>query len=233
MKISEFKKIKLYDHAHDLQTHLKIDSLLEKDHHLDELTIRFWVSKGVVFGKLDTLLDNFQKGEDYINQCGYPTTIRKSGGLAVVLDKETINLSFIFRKQNKLLESYEIVSQWLIDFFMMNNIDIKVQEVPNSYCPGKYDLVHNHQKICGIAQIRTKSNVIIQLNIMLEGDQKARTQLIKTFYEISNSKNNPTYPQIDICSMKSLDLLTIDQFKQKFIQYLISQNNNIQHLDKK
>lgn len=233
MKLSDFKQINIVDHAYDLSTHLTIDSFLEKNHKADELTVRFWVSKGVVFGKLDSILPNFLQGEEYINSLGYPTVIRKAGGLAVVLDEGTMNLSFIFSKQQSLLASYKIVVLWMIDFFKLSRIEIEVKEVSDSYCPGKYDLVYQDKKFCGIAQIRTKENVIVMLNLVLSGDQKKRLETIKGFYEIANTENNPIYPQININSMQSLNVMDNNTFKQLFKNFLKQSGVTILELDKK
>lgn len=233
MKLKEFNLIKIYDHPHDLYKNLQLDQQLETTVSEDELLVRFWVSKGVVFGKLDSTLSNFRQGEDYLNKQGYPTAIRKAGGLAVIIDEGTLNMSFIFKKQQNILESYETVVNWLIDFFKQHKMDVQVQETPNSYCPGKFDLVHRNKKFCGIAQIRSKHHVIVMLNLVISGDQNLRLGLIKKFYEISNIDNKPFVPKIQLDSMRALEDWQIVEFIESFKQYLSQNSNNVEVLDKK
>ena len=142
-------------------------------------------------------------------------------------------MTFIFNKTKNLLGAYDLVAQWMIDFFALHEIEVQISETPQSYCPGKYDLVFNEKKFCGIAQIRTKKSVIVMLNLVLLGDQKKRLELMKQFYEIANPSMNPRYPQIELDSMAALNVFTVDQFKRLFTSYLKDTNRVISVLDKK
>lgn len=232
MELKKFNKISIYDHQHSLEEHMLIDSVLAELCNDDELIIRFWVSEGVVFGKLDTTLNDFEKGLMYLNHQNIKTAVRRSGGLAVFLDDNTLNLSIIFAKDTSSLdlhEAYKKTVSLLSEFIGRYNVTLQNKEVENSYCPGLYDCVINDYKFSGIAQFQTKKRVVVMLNIVVNGDQKKRLEHIKNFYEISNTKKNKKFPTIDVDSMKTLSELSnldlspvnlIDDFK------LFLQQNN-------
>ncbi len=76
-------------------------------------------------------------------------------------------------------------------------LDIKSFEVTNSYCPGKYDLSVNGQKIAGIAQRRTTNALVLMLYLSVNGDQDARSQTVAEFYETADaySQSRWTFPK--------------------------------------
>src|SRR5690554_2551876 len=211
MNINQYKRVFIYDHPHTLDEHMIVDSKLLNQCFDDDLIVRLWTSDGIVFGKLDTTLINFEKGRQYFHHQRIETTIRKSGGLAVFLDDQTLNISLIISKRNikiDLHDGYIKTVALLKDFLRKYNVNIYSQEVKDSYCPGKYDCVIDGYKFCGIAQYQSKQHVVVMANIVIADDQKMRLKHLKKFYDIANSNNNQTFPQISINSMKTLSELT-------------------------
>ena len=239
MDINQYKQILIYDHPHTLHEHMDVDSILLEQCLADDLIVRFWTSNGVVFGKLDTILKNFEEGKQYLTGQGIDTTIRKSGGLAVFLDDQTLNISLIISKRNSKIdinEGYKRTVDMLSDFLKKYDVKMYNEEISNSYCPGKYDCVIDGFKFCGIAQFQKKYHAVIMLNMVVAGDQRRRLGHIKNFYSLSNTANSSVYPTIHMSSMKTLSELTqLDlscaQVINDFKEYL-SSHDNVRTLDK-
>ncbi|MSE22533.1 lipoate--protein ligase, partial [Lactobacillus parabuchneri] len=92
----------------------------------------------------------------------YDYFLRNSGGLAVVSDPGILNISLFIPQPDtaySIDQAYEIIKGLISMSFPQ--LDIQSYEVTNSYCPGKYDLSVNGQKIAGIAQRRTTNALVL------------------------------------------------------------------------
>lgn len=160
----------------------------------------------ILLGAKDTRLSELANANKYLVDQGYELVQRPHGGLAVVNDPGVINFGIVSDNRHFELsidEAYEkmvgIVAQSLKSF----NIEVESYEIPDSYCPGKYDLVVNGQKIGGIAQRRFKTGVATAAYISVNGNQEERAQLIQTFYRIGEA--DEAYPLINPDSMTTIE----------------------------
>lgn len=235
MKLSEFTKISIYNHPHTLKEHLIIDKELAKECDDQELIIRFWIAEGIALGKMDTLTADFEKGKKYLEKNNLIYEVRSSGGLAVVLDCGTLNMSFIFspKKSGKHLnDSYLAVTALLQLFMKTYDVSIQKGTVQNSYCPGDYDLSVNGKKFCGISQYRSKEFVIVMLNMVVNGNQSERLEVLRKFYKIANTRHDSFYPTIQKGTMETLsNLMQLDITPGKIINdfkiFLLNHHKNI------
>ena len=211
MKIP-FKTIKIYEAQHPLDQQTKLDQTLASTVDKDECLIRFSKSNGVILGKLDTVLANFDQGISFLKANNYDVFIRKSGGLAVVTDENTLNISMHFSTAqpeiSELYASYDFFCSWLKSWLLFLNKDIQVKQIDHSYCPGKYDCSIDHKKFCGVAQFRTNQTIVITAHLMVAGNQEHRGNLIKEFYDIANTASNPLFPTVDPSTMATLSQLS-------------------------
>lgn len=207
-----FKHITIIDQTVDLKDQLLTDQTLALNLEPQKLVIRFWSTEGVIFGKLDTLLPEFEKGFNTIQNAGYKTLVRKAGGLAVVCDSGILNLSILYSKDTPFIgglnESYTFGVDLIRYLLEDMHLDIEVGEVSTSYCPGKYDLSVNGKKFSGMAQYRSKNAVMLLVTLCVNGDQQNRCELIKEFYNKANPNKDAKYPQINVSSMKTLSTLS-------------------------
>ncbi|NTW96503.1 MAG: hypothetical protein HGB31_07800 [Erysipelotrichaceae bacterium] len=207
-----FKHVSLIDESVSLENQLSYDKELSKQIHKDGFIVRFWSTEGIILGKMDTLLPQFEKGLKHISGLKINTFIRKAGGLAVVCDRGILNLSILFSKNHPeiggLDESYafgvNLMKHLLQDFHMI----IEEGEVSASYCPGKYDLSVRGKKFAGMAQYRSKDAVMVMITICVNGNQANRCELIRDFYKLANPLSDPKYPEIDLNSMITLSDIT-------------------------
>lgn len=210
-----FKHITIIDQIVDLKDQLHVDHELAHNLQAETLVIRFWSTEGIIFGKIDTLLPEFENGLKSLQLEDNKTLVRKAGGLAVACDDGILNLSILFSKENQhiggLNEAYAFGVD-LIRYLLKDlHLDIEVGEISSSYCPGKYDLSVNGEKFSGMAQYRSKNAVMLMVTLCINGDQQKRCKLIKDFYDTANPNNDPKYPQIVLSSMNTLSVLSNKQ----------------------
>jgi octanoyl-[GcvH]:protein N-octanoyltransferase len=207
-----FKHVTLIDESVSLENQLSYDKDLSKLIHKDGFIVRFWSTEGIILGKMDTLLPQFEKGLKHISGLKINTLIRKAGGLAVVCDKGILNLSILFSKDHPeiggLNESYDFAVNLLKHLLQDYHLIIEEGEISNSYCPGKYDLSVRGKKFAGMAQYRSKEAVMVMITLCVSGNQANRCELIRDFYSLANPLMDPKYPEIDLNSMITLSELT-------------------------
>lgn len=227
--LSHFTQIRVIDVDLDLTQQLETDKTLAISLKQNELIVRLWRSKGIILGKMDSVLPNFQTGLDFLEASQCPSYVRKAGGLAVVCDEGILNLTLIFSKDTSLIGGLNEAYDFGVDFqkAMLQDLslDIEAGEIAASYCPGKYDLSVHQQKFSGMAQYRSKDAVMVMITWCVDGDQRSRCDLIKRFYELANPHHDPKYPLIDPQAMATLSelskkSLTVNEVKDRIIEIL-------------
>jgi octanoyl-[GcvH]:protein N-octanoyltransferase len=148
---------------------------------------RAWVHHDtVVLGIQDTKLPYLQEGIQYLQEQGFKTIVRNSGGLAVVLDEGVLNLSLIFpEKDNKIdiNRGYDTMWQLVQKMLEANGVNVEAREIVGSYCPGSYDLSIDGKKFAGISQRRIRNGVAVQIYLCVTGSGSKRASYIQTFYQ--------------------------------------------------
>jgi octanoyl-[GcvH]:protein N-octanoyltransferase len=203
-----FKTVTIVDMNVLLEDQLKTDKILSEKIEPESMIVRFWKTQGIILGKLDTVLPDFEKGQKVLLKAKQNLLIRKAGGLAVVCDDGILNLSILYSKNTPVIgglnESYDFGVHLVTHLLQDQHLDLSTGEVSASYCPGKYDLSVNGFKIAGMAQYRSKDAVMVMVTICVTGDQQKRCALIKDFYAAANPQHDPKYPLIDIKSMQTI-----------------------------
>ncbi|MBX4160573.1 lipoate--protein ligase family protein [Priestia megaterium] len=179
--------------------------------------MRSWVHHDtIVLGIQDTKLPHLAEGAAYLNEQGYKTIVRNSGGLAVVLDQDVLNISLIFPDAEKGIDidrGYEAMFDLIKAMFASCGTAIEAKEIVGSYCPGSFDLSIRNQKFAGISQRRVRGGVAVQIYLCVNGSGSKRASLIREFYKkgLQNTETKFSYPDIQPHTMASLsELLQID-----------------------
>lgn len=182
------------------------------------------MSPVILLGGKDTRLSNKEAGYAYLQEVGYQLVIRPHGGLAVVNDAGIVNFSLITDMGEDKIpidQAYENISRVVQEIFAPYGLNVEHYEVPDSYCPGTYDLVVNGQKIGGTAQRRFKSGLTTAAYLSLNGDQRERTEHIREFYE--RSEADDTYPKVNWRVMTTItDLIGREYTQENFEDDLIA-----------
>lgn len=180
-------------------------------------TARMWVhAPTLVLGIPDSRLPYVRDGIDYMTEQQYQVVIRNSGGLAVLLNRGVLNVSFILPNDKKLSihEGYDIMYDFIQQLFSPYTNSIEAYEIVGSYCPGDYDLSINGIKFAGISQRRVRQGVAVQIYLDVEGSSYERASLVRRFYEISKKGESTkhTYPEVNPEVMGTISQLTKQAF---------------------
>lgn len=160
----------------------------------------------VLLGAKDTRLDELANANRYLVDSGYTVVQRPHGGLAVVNDPGVINFGIVSDNRHFNLsidDAYQLMVAIVAESLKPFNIEVESYEVPDSYCPGKFDLVVGDQKIGGLAQRRFKSGVATAAYISVKGDQRERAELIQAYYRIGEATED--YPLVNPDSMTTIE----------------------------
>ncbi|MGX7109130.1 lipoate--protein ligase family protein [Facklamia miroungae] len=187
----------------------------------------------VFLGAKDKLLPNLTQGVSFLKDSDYQVSVRPHGGLGVVEDAGILNFAIVTdnRSVNLSIDQAFNFSIAVIQASLKRyGLTIEAYEIPNSYCPGKYDIVINQKKVGGIAQRRYKDSVTTAAYIGVNGNQFARGQLMKNFYSIAQADHR--FPLVDPSSMSTLSEmldqdLTLADYQKDFLDYL----NKVTHLE--
>ena len=187
--------------------------------------IHFWqVENTFILGMKDTRTPFVEKGIKKIVEHSYVPVIRNSGGLGVIADEGILNISYLFPKTADSASTdhaYEKMVSLTQQAFP--ELQIEAYEIASSYCPGTYDLSVNGQKIAGIAQRRIKEGIAVMMYLSVNGNQTARGNLVREFYQQSLDPLRPdnSYPSVDPNSMVTLETLLerpilVNEVKERF-----------------
>ncbi|PIC71101.1 octanoyltransferase [Sporosarcina sp. P16b] len=172
--------------------------------------VRTWVhDKTIVLGIQDHRMPFIQQAMEGIEQHGYQSIVRNSGGLAVVLDEGIVNISLIFSEQKSSIDipiGYEAMVSLVQLLFPELGERIEAYEIVGSYCPGSYDLSVDGKKFAGVSQRRLRQGVAVQVYLCVEGSGSERAELIREVYEegLQGQQTKFSYPVIQPDTMASL-----------------------------
>lgn len=196
-------------------------------------TVRTWVHHNtIVLGIQDTKLPFLNDGVSFLKSRGYHVIVRNSGGLAVVLDQNVLNISLIFPDNEKginINRGYDAMHDLMKEMLIEYNVEIEAREIVGSYCPGSYDLSIAGKKFAGISQRRLRKGIAVQIYLCVSGSGEERAELIGQFYQ-SGHKNQQTkylFPTIVPETMASLsDLLQVELTVESLLFKLLTTLKN-------
>lgn len=191
--------------------------------------IHFWqLSQTLILGMKDSRVPHLAQGLKTIQEAGYYPLLRNSGGLGVVSDSGILNVSLILPKHTinnlSIDNGYQTMLNWLNRTIYGRTAKITAGEIPDSYCPGKFDLSIDRKKIAGIAQRRVKEGVAIMMYLSVSGDQLQRGELVRSFYQAGlDEMGTLGYPDVNPDSMTTISdvfakRLTIDEVKLNLLE---------------
>ncbi|GKV66857.1 MULTISPECIES: lipoate--protein ligase family protein [unclassified Sporosarcina] len=202
--------------------------------------VRTWVhDKTIVLGIQDHRMPFIQQAIELIEQRGFQSIVRNSGGLAVVLDEGVLNISLIFSEQKSSIDipvGYDAMLAFVRLLFPELGERIEAYEIAGSYCPGSYDLSVDGKKFAGISQRRLRSGVAVQVYLCVEGSGSERAAFIRDVYEtgLQGAEMKFAYPEIRPEVMASLSeilntQLTVNEVVIRLQLLLRSLTEDIRH----
>lgn len=202
------------------------NALLDLVVDLQEPILHFWTMQPtVIMGLKDKRLPDLTAAVSAVQAHGYDYVLRNSGGLAVVSDAGVLNVSLFAPLTTPPISVEAAYAQMttLVDA-AWPELTLKHYEITRSYCPGDYDLSVDGHKIAGIAQRRSPHALVTMLYLGVNGDQPARGQLIRDFYQagLGDAENKWDFPDVDPDVMTTTSALlhqdlTVADAEQRFI----------------
>lgn len=188
------------------------DSLMTYVGETGHIVLHIWpTSQLVILGMMDTKLPYFGEALSVFEPYGYDYIVRNSGGLGVVGDEGVLNFSLIIPDDSterlSIDTGYDIMLELVQKALADLPGEIEAYEIERSYCPGSYDLSIRGKKIAGVSQRRIKGGLAIMIYISVNGDQQARSEMLKEFYEkgLQGETTKWSFPHIDPSVMTTLE----------------------------
>ncbi|ULL15109.1 lipoate--protein ligase family protein [Paenibacillus sp. H1-7] len=177
--------------------------------------------RAFVMGLRDSRLPFAREGKRWLEQQGYSTAVRNSGGAAVPLDLGVVNVSLILPKRTGQIDfrhDFETMYHLVRDALHAVTPDVAKGEIAGSYCPGDYDLSIRGKKFCGIAQRRQAHAFVVQAFVVVTGVGEEKARLARQFYQIAaEGADGQQFPDVQSDSMASLQELAGLNDVQPFI----------------
>ena len=205
----------LFDRSEEVQDDVwysfAVDELLsEQVAKHNTMICHVWTHQAaVILGQRDARLPYVKEALAQLETNGYRTCVRHSGGAAVPLDKNVLNITLIFPlgaiSEQSYHDGFEKMYELIANVCATMPYTISKGEIAGAYCPGDYDLSVNGLKFCGIAQRRKVNAYMVQAFINIDGDSVQRATLIKQFYDLAvKEKTDSDYPNILPQTLSSL-----------------------------
>lgn len=202
--------------------------------------IHFWqTTPSMIMGMMDTRLNHFSEAIQYIKESPYQLVIRNSGGLGIISDAETLNMTLFFPQNHERItidEGYErmvtLIQQMITE--LNSKLAVEVGEVEGSYCPGHFDLSINGKKFAGIAQRRLKNGLAVMIYLSVSGDQDQRSKWMKAFYQkgLQNEQSQWQYPKVQPQMMTTLAAaLNIPKLQPKRVKELLLRPLSVKNIE--
>ncbi|WP_346768707.1 lipoate--protein ligase family protein [Paenibacillus sp. HB172176] len=165
-----------------------------------------------ILGPRDSRLPHAMKAAEQLNERGWATVVRNSGGAAVPLDKGVVNISLILPKAGgegvHFHNEFELMYRLIRDALQETELPVEKGEIAGAYCPGDFDLSIDGFKFCGIAQRRQRNAIIVQAFIVAAGSGRERAELVRSFYDAASGGDTALdYPIVIADSTASLEEL--------------------------
>lgn len=148
----------------------------------------------VLLGGRERALPFLQKGMDHLRAVGYETVVRPFGGLAVPLDRGVLNLTYMTPRDVPIETAFRAMAELLCE--LLSPLSIEVGEVPQAYCPGRYDLHIGGVKVAGLAQRRLRGVVQVSAALNVTPASVSRAALIRSFYQHATTGREAWVPHV-------------------------------------
>lgn len=164
--------------------------------------------RAFIMGLRDSRLPHAAKAAKWLEEEGYQTAVRNSGGAAVPLDLSVMNISLLLPKAAGDVEyrkDFEKMYALIQTALSKLTRGVDKGEISGSFCPGEFDLSIAGRKFCGIAQRRQQYAIGVQAFVIVEGSGVHKAELARRFYDLAaEGAMREQYPLVERGSMASL-----------------------------
>lgn len=158
--------------------------------------LRVWTPPShVSFGRRDANSNNFQRVRTRVEDRGYPTAVRQSGGRAVVHTEGTLAVLLALPTDDgeriTLQDRYDAALECFRSALKEGGVEAERGEPPNSFCPGSHSLQIGGCKVLGLAQ-RVRRDVAMLTAILIVRDEGTVADVLEPIYEALGVPFDPT-----------------------------------------
>jgi hypothetical protein len=183
----------------DFQT---ADLGLARQHRLaEELTcnqervLLLWrAPSAVTVGRTDTRLRKFSDAVDRLRIEGWPVAIRRSGGGACPVSRGTLQIALarIALPDTTIDAAYIELTGIIRSVLESYGLKIEIGEQPDAFCPGRYDISVNDQKLAGLSQHWRRCNgrttVTTAATLIVKEETGEIARIVNLFYFTAGSE---------------------------------------------
>ncbi len=149
-----------------------------------------------------------------------PVLIRASGGEVVIHAPGVLNVAVALPTSvwtGSIDEAFAVFADGIVLGLRELGVAAEVREIPDSYCPGRYDIAIQGKKIMGTSQRRTREALLVHgsLNVAVEPEWIA--DHLQAFYRAAHVNT-----RVDVRRISSLHKWTADVDSEAVEQALIA-----------
>ncbi|MCX5495874.1 hypothetical protein OSH11_14265 [Kaistia dalseonensis] len=150
--------------------------------------------RGLIIGRQDNRLPNVPAAEERLAAEGWPVLIRRSGGTACPVSPGTLQIALARPAHARTTidgafgELAELITVLLAEY----GIEAKTGEIPEAFCPGRYDMAIEGRKIAGLSQHwRPRGGrmvVTTAATLLVDEDHDELSRIVDLFYETAGGE---------------------------------------------
>ncbi len=136
----------------------------------------------------DTRLRNFSHAADRLLAEGWPIVIRQGGGGACPVSRGTLQVALarIALPEATIDAAYIELTSIIRSVLESYGMKVEIREQPGAFCPGRYDMSVNGQKVAGLSQHWRHCNgrmiVTTAATLIVEEDTEEIARIVNLFY---------------------------------------------------
>jgi octanoyl-[GcvH]:protein N-octanoyltransferase len=136
-------------------------------------------------------LPGFSRAVGHLAKTGWPVVVRSSGGGAFPICPGTVQCAILERRATTAISMnslYERMTRLIADALAECGLAATVGEVPDAFCPGRYDIAVGGRKLAGLAQSWPGYGAVIaEAALVVEVDPQALAQVVNRFQEATGA----------------------------------------------
>jgi lipoate-protein ligase A len=152
------------------------------------------------FSPQDTTHPDYERIKDQARTNGFEPIERGTGGRLTMFDEHALAVTLIWphpEPHAHTMRRYEIFSGAIAAALTKLDIDARVGELPNEYCPGKFSInAEGRVKLVGIAQRMNRRCVQMGAIISVERSEEACAAIAQAYHAMSLPFDLKTYGAI-------------------------------------